>query len=639
MLVFRRTSVFALILICFAAVTVTYVVEVKASPTTWIIETVDAALDVGHYCSIALDSDDSPHISYHDYHWQNLKYATISLIMPGPKWAITQIDAIQMVGEFTSLALDSNDRPHISYYDEGYDDLKYTRWTGSTWAIETVDASGDVGYYTSLALDSNDRPHISYLDVINDDLKYSRWTGSAWNIETVDSIGMLGYITSLAVDSNNHPHISYHDRTNSDLKYARWMGSAWAIETVDSTGNIGSYSSIVVDSTDNPHISYYDETNGDLKYAKWTGSTWNIEIVDSTGNVGLDNSLALDSSSKPHISYRDYTNEDLKYARWTGSAWSIETVDSTGDVGSSSSLALDSEDRPHISYYDFTNKNLKYATTSDEYFATISVTPFDSDSDGNNDAVRARMDVDTTYSGTVPIQVNAILFDPFGFHAALNSSSWSIIGQVVDWMHPNATVTLYVPAGYAEGPALYMLMLNLFDDDGLLEDSYQEINIHLYPSSTVTPAASIESCNIIGERQNTFDLGEIVFVNGSGYSPFTEYDCYVVWDQITWMDGMILPERVPETEPAIFSDAYGNIVPTSVWHNPQTVGNYDIVIDVNDNGQYDAGVDALDDGDVEVTAGLSIVPEFSTLLPFFILLLSLSAILLRKHAHLQRVSI
>jgi hypothetical protein len=42
---------------------------------------------------------------------------------------------------------------------------------------------------------------------------------------------------------------------------------------------------------------------------------------------------------------------------------------------------------------------------------------------------------------------------------------------------------------------------------------------------------------------------------------------------------------------------------------------------VNGNGRYDVGIDALDDGDVEITAGFYVVPEFSAILilPLFAL--------------------
>ena len=92
---------------------------------------------------------------------------------------------------------------------------------GTNWVIQTVDSIGIVGNGSSLALDSFNNPHITYYDSTNDDLKYASWTGSSWVIQTVDSTGDVGVDSSLALDSSDNPHISYHDFTNWDLKYAR----------------------------------------------------------------------------------------------------------------------------------------------------------------------------------------------------------------------------------------------------------------------------------------------------------------------------------------------------------------------------------------------------------------------------------
>jgi hypothetical protein len=123
---------------------------------------------------------------------------------------------------------------------------------------------GRVGEHVSLAIDSGNQPHFSYYDSTNNALRYHGVVGGGG---VVDSNGNVGWYTSLALDSNNMPHISYYDITNQDLKYAYYDGMDWHIEVVDSTGSVGRYSSIALDSNDIPHISYYDYSNYDLKYA------------------------------------------------------------------------------------------------------------------------------------------------------------------------------------------------------------------------------------------------------------------------------------------------------------------------------------------------------------------------------------
>ena len=185
------------------------------------------------------------------------------------RWNITTVDSAGEVGMYTSIALDSGDKPHISYYDGFPNDyLKYAYYDGVKWVNETVDSAGSVGTDTSIALDSGDKPHISYYDHFpNYDLKYAYYDGVNWNRTMVDGPGTVGYCTSIALDSGDNPHISYCDFTNGDLKYAYYDGVNWVNETVDSADDVGMWTSIALDSGDKPHISYYDNTNKDLKYA------------------------------------------------------------------------------------------------------------------------------------------------------------------------------------------------------------------------------------------------------------------------------------------------------------------------------------------------------------------------------------
>ena len=137
------------------------------------------------------------------------------------------MDSEGLVGSHTSLDLDEDGYPHISYGDIGNGDLKYAYQDASGWHIETVDSEGDIGYFTSLALDVGGHPHISYLHCRRSlyfcdagDLEYAHRDTFGWHIETVDSEGSVGWSTSLALGAGGYPHISYHDYTNDDLKYA-----------------------------------------------------------------------------------------------------------------------------------------------------------------------------------------------------------------------------------------------------------------------------------------------------------------------------------------------------------------------------------------------------------------------------------
>ena len=335
--------------------------------TDWKIEIVDPS-QCGFFTSLDLDSNGYPHISYHDDtpDSYDLKYARWT----GSGWIIKEPDPSSIGGQWTSIAIDSNDNPHISYYDVTNQDLKYAGWNGTSWVIKAVDVEDGVGEWTSIALDSNDNPHVSYYDSTNKDLKYANRTGGAWSTMAVDFASAVGKWTSIALDSNDNPHISYYDFANQDLKYATWNATAWVTKTVDSLGEVGLYTSIALDSNDNPHISYYDSTNQNLKYAEWNGGTWNIKTVDSAGDVGMHTSIAIDSGDDPHISYRlnvhgDLTG-DLRYAKRTAGSWSIEAVDyHLYSVGEYSSIALDSNDNPHIGYFDHSNLDVKYATKAE----------------------------------------------------------------------------------------------------------------------------------------------------------------------------------------------------------------------------------------------------------------------------------
>ena len=89
----------------------------------------------------------------------------------------------------------------------------------SGWELSTVeDGKGPLGIYTSLALDMDDHPHISYYDQTKEYLMYAHWDGASWDIQVVDSevgaVGVGGWTykarTTIAVSSDGYPRIAYY---------------------------------------------------------------------------------------------------------------------------------------------------------------------------------------------------------------------------------------------------------------------------------------------------------------------------------------------------------------------------------------------------------------------------------------------
>ena len=315
-------------------------------------EVADTDPAVGRHASLALDSEDYPHISYYDAGNKALKYAYKDIC----GWYTEIVDESEFVGKYTSIDLDSNGYPHISYYDEGNHDLKYTYKDGAGWHHETVDSDGIAGEYTSIALDGTDRVHISYYSRSNKAVQYAIRNESGWTVELVDIEQAKD--TSIALE-DSIPHISYTCVEYCDIKHAVNNGTGWTIHNFPYSGE---YSSIEIDSNGGIHISYVH--NGSHCYLYYNGASWehSCEFHNDATYVGCS-SIALDESEQPYIAF--IPNKFLRVAYRVGSDWQYVDVDST-DSGyvSYTSIALDQEGFPHITCSDFDESRLYYAYCS-----------------------------------------------------------------------------------------------------------------------------------------------------------------------------------------------------------------------------------------------------------------------------------
>lgn len=127
----------------------------------------------------------------------------------------------------------------------------------SEWYIYTIDSSGGD---TSLALDSNNKAHISYGFVGGIGLKYATNRTGSCQIATLDQDMWVGGPLSIAMDSNNKVHVSYYNRGNEVIKYASNEYGTCQLFTVAIVGtsgpNLTGENSIAVDSNGKIHIAF-----------------------------------------------------------------------------------------------------------------------------------------------------------------------------------------------------------------------------------------------------------------------------------------------------------------------------------------------------------------------------------------------
>ncbi len=348
------------------------------------IESPDTVDDVGNYSSLALDVNGYPVVSYYDQDNEDLKVMHCNDVnCAGGDESIQTVDWTGNVGLFTSLALDINGYPVVSYYDYENDDLKVLHCNDAIcfgWdeSIETVDTFA-AGIHSSLALGFDGFPVVSYWDASNEDLRIlhcndANCAGGDESIESVDTAGSVGQFTSLALDADGYPVVSYWDTDNNDLKVLHCndpncAGGDESIESVDTVDDVGLFTSLVLDDRGYPVVSYFDVANFDLKVLhcndpNCAGGDESIESVDTVGDVGQTTSLALDASGYPVVSYYDHGNSALKLLHCNdencaGGDERMVCADNNGDVGVSTSLALDTSGYPVVSYHDHGNEDLK----------------------------------------------------------------------------------------------------------------------------------------------------------------------------------------------------------------------------------------------------------------------------------------
>lgn len=214
---------------------------------TWTVEAVDSSGHDGWDNRIFAASDGTVHISAvdpRDFQGVGVEY----FYYDGSEWTVEAVDGPAVTyGWGTSVGADSTGTPHVVFFDDVEQDLVYATKEGDEWVRQRVDTDGEAGMFPDVAVDSRDRPHVSYLRTDGETavLAYARLDGGSWTTATIDQLPALVIsraidgkgarnTTSIVLDAADSPIISYSDEQR--LKVAVADGDEWTTETVRESG-------------------------------------------------------------------------------------------------------------------------------------------------------------------------------------------------------------------------------------------------------------------------------------------------------------------------------------------------------------------------------------------------------------------
>ncbi len=285
------------------------------------------------------------------------------------------------VGMYTSIGVNANGEPMVSYFDRDTASLRFAMKQGDTWTTHVVEAGTGVlnelggsliGMYTSMSVRSDDgRPGIAYLAHISDAgvlraevrfagaLVTNPTSASDWQVWIVDSAPLeldpadiypLPQGMGLFVDStrlpDQSPVVAYYDRSNGDLKLATFdtssgrFGAAVVLAGSDGT-DAGWTPSVSVDGAGMVHVAFVSTTGDDLQ---WIANAPNAvpELIDDGYRVvGVtvdnlpkpefhfvgDDATLVFAGSTPMVAYQDATTQELLLAtRQPDGTWERESV-------------------------------------------------------------------------------------------------------------------------------------------------------------------------------------------------------------------------------------------------------------------------------------------------------------------------
>lgn len=388
--------------------------------------------------AIAVDNMRKPHVAYNTSY--NVNYAKLS----GDTWEVSAVETLGEARRYysngpVSIAIGDPNAPNISYAAYRFEgtgivsEIRVAQLNGEMWNkrdIVTIPRSTNtiLTLDSSIAVDSQNRPHIAYDSCWQGCLEYSYWDGSSWVTQEIDAKGTQ---PSLSLDQMDNPYVSYRGGWGADdITYvATRKDSPWTKETISENRYA---TAISVESSGNRHLAMFDDNRGELLYSS-SESNWAKPIlIDASFDAGWSTSLVLspDMSNQPHISYG--SSLGIQYTTFVDGEWKTELIDddvSAYSMGSSIALDPAAKQEPCVAYITVgLVKGTRYACRDDGTWSVDTIDPLTTGWNGHQ--ISLAFDPNSPYTAHAAYAVNSDDIKEIR-HAYLSDGGW--ITETIDF--------------------------------------------------------------------------------------------------------------------------------------------------------------------------------------------------------------
>jgi len=218
---------------------------------------------------------------------------------------------------------------------------------------------------------------------------------------------------------------------------------------------------------------------------------------------------------------------------------------------------------------------------------------------------------------TLPYLDGTFKIEAYGLNSLTSLQEYSLTIETTDGS--GETVTTATLSSVASAGSYQRFSFNL-DEEGTITSATPETP----PPQPPLLQPQVWSTNSLGNPQSTFLPQETVYVNGSNFPTNQPVTIYIIPDT---------EDPLPSNAVAIASattDALGTLPITPVWSPPLMLGEYDIWVDVNQNGIYDTG-DIRNDQAIGIYS-FNVIPEvpFGTAMTLLSMLITLGFLRLKR---------